>query len=297
MIRHLKSALKNTIRVPLISLATITVMTIMLFFVELGLFTRYALESFVHTVNEKITITLYLKGGYDQTSSATTDLLRNITALDTSIRVRYISPEEASQIMRARDERLSEILSLEKSPFPPAVEIAGVPLSRYEGVDAVISARQEMIQYRNTSGNFSLDYRSQYDRIQALSRVATNILSIVTLFTIVCLVCAIIVMYVAMTWVVRAFDREREVIRLVGGNRSALYVPFILQGLLYTGISFIALALSAHLLIEIIASSGAAGLREFTHTYLASQDDLLLLSAMTTLLLSAAASTIAARQR
>ncbi len=66
--RILKYALKNIIRNPILSLSSIFVIGLLIFFVNILIFVLFASERFIASVNSRISFTINFQSGYTVTS-------------------------------------------------------------------------------------------------------------------------------------------------------------------------------------------------------------------------------------
>lgn len=108
--RILKYALKNTIRNPFLSFSSILVISLLVFFINVLFFIEYVTSSITSNINDRMSISLNLKSGYDADNSEVIECVSALKQAGPDIQVQYISREEAFEILRKRDPELSRVI-------------------------------------------------------------------------------------------------------------------------------------------------------------------------------------------
>jgi cell division protein FtsX len=93
--RILKYALKNIIRNPFLSLSSIFVIALLLFFVNVLVFVLFASENFITDVQSRIKFTINYQSGYELNSLQSRVMIDELRATYSGIVVTPITREEA----------------------------------------------------------------------------------------------------------------------------------------------------------------------------------------------------------
>lgn len=239
--RLLKYALKNTIRNPFLSLSSILVISLLIFFINALFFIEYVTMSLTENINDRMSLSLNLKSGYTGDNSEVIAAMSALKQASPSVNIEYLSKEEAFEILRKRDQELVRIIEGDKeNPLPSSIVIKDIPLSEYPKIDAIVKQFKGIIQYDEERSQRSLvDYRAQYERIQGLINILLSIrygiYGIIGLF----IFSVFIIIYNSIGNFVFFYRDEIKIIRLVGGENIFIYGPFSIQGLLYTIAAYI----------------------------------------------------------
>lgn len=239
--RLLKYALKNTIRNPFLSLSSILVISLLIFFINTLFFIEYVTTSLTENINDRMSLSLNLKPGYTGDNSEVIAAMSALKQASPSVNIEYLSKEEAFEILRKRDQELVRIIEGDKeNPLPSSIVIKDIPLSEYPKIDAIVKQFKGIIQYDEERSQRSLvDYRAQYERIQGLINILLSIrygiYGIIGLF----IFSVFIIIYNSIGNFVFFYRDEIKIIRLVGGENRFIYGPFSIQGFLYTIAAYI----------------------------------------------------------
>ncbi|MFA6090185.1 MAG: permease-like cell division protein FtsX [Candidatus Gracilibacteria bacterium] len=239
--RILKYALKNTIRNPFLSFSSILVISLLVFFISVLFFVEYVTSSITSNINDRMSISLNLKAGYDGDNSEVIECISSLKQASSVIQIQYISREEAFAILQKRDPELSRVIEGDKeNPLPSSIVIKNIPLGEYPNIDAVVKRYTGIIQYDEEKSKKSLtDYNAQYQRIQGLINILLSvqygIYGIIGFF----LFAVFIIIYNSIGNFVFFYRDEIKIIQLVGGDNLFIYGPFAIQGILYTGLAYI----------------------------------------------------------
>lgn len=239
--RILKYALKNTIRNPFLSFSSILVISLLVFFINVLFFIEYVTSSITSNINDRMSISLNLKPGYDGDNAEVIECISALKQASTAIQIQFISREEAFLILQKRDPELSRVIEGDKeNPLPSSIVIKNIPLGEYPNIDAVVKRYTGIIQYDEERSKKSLtDYRAQYERIQGLINILLSvhygIYSIIGFF----IFAVFIIIYNSIGNFVFFYRDEIKIIRLVGGENLFIYGPFAIQGVLYTGLAYL----------------------------------------------------------
>jgi len=235
-VRLLKYALKNTIRNPFLSLSSILVISLLIFFINTLFFIEYVTTSLTENINDRMSLSLNLKPGYTGDNSEVIAAMSALKQASPSVSIEYLSKEEAFEILKKRDQELVRIIEGDKeNPLPSSIVIKNIPLGEYPQIDSTVKRFKGIIQYDEERSQKSLvDYQSQYERIQGLINILLSIrygiYGIISLF----IFSVFIIIYNSIGNFVFFYRDEIKIIRLVGGENIFIYGPFSIQGFLYT---------------------------------------------------------------
>jgi len=80
--RIAKYSLKNIMRNKFLSFSSILVLTLLMFFINILIILHDVSFKLIDSINSKMTISLYLKDGYDKNSIEVIDLINDIKKID-----------------------------------------------------------------------------------------------------------------------------------------------------------------------------------------------------------------------
>lgn len=237
----LRYAFKNIFRNFFLSASSILIISLLVFFVNILLFVLFATEKFIASVNDKISITINFRDGYNDSQVRSQMLIQGIQKSFTWVELDYISREQAFGILKARNPDLALLVEqTDENPLPNSLRMSNIDLGTYAQIDLYISKFQDILQYDQSDMNKKLvDYKSQYERIV----VVVKILTALQYGVYVLLGLFIFTVFVVVHMIIRNFifflQDEVRIIELVWGNPSFIYGPFVVQGIFYTSFSTI----------------------------------------------------------
>jgi cell division protein FtsX len=231
----LRYAFKNIFRNLFLSGSSVLIIALLVFFVNILFFVLFASDRFIESINNRISLTINFRDGYDEATPRAQILSRGMSASFTGIVVEYLSRENAFAILKSRNPDLAALVeSGDQNPLPNSIRISNIDLDEYSRLDEYISRFQDILQYDAGDMNKKLlDYKTQYERIsfvvKLLRSLQTGVYILLGLFGFT--VFAIIYM------IIRNFvffqKDEIRIIELVGGKPIFIYGPFALQALFY----------------------------------------------------------------
>lgn len=108
--RILKYAIKNIIRNPFLSLSSVFVIGLLIFFVNILLLVLFSSNRFINSVNDRISFTINFQSGYtieDDRAHGLTDRLRESFS---GIMISSISKDQAFELLRTRNPDLASLI-------------------------------------------------------------------------------------------------------------------------------------------------------------------------------------------
>lgn len=211
----------------------------MAFFINVLFFVEYVAASLVNNVSDRLSLSLNLQSGYSDTDRKIVDLMAQIRAIDSGIEVRYISSTEAFEILKKRDSELAKVIESDReNPLPSSISVRNVPIRSYALLDVEIAKYRDVLQYDAGTGRKTVvDYRAQYEKIQALTGILLSIRYGAYAIVILFLFAVAAIVYNAIGNSVFFHREEIRIIGLVGGDARFVYGPFAIQGFLYAAIA------------------------------------------------------------
>ena len=142
--RIFKYSIKNILRNKFLSLSSILVLGLLIFFINILVILHNVSINLIEEVNSKLTISLYLKDNLSETSLETIEFLKDLRNVSPAISAEFNSKEEVLADLEQRDAELVKILERD-NPLPPTITINGVSLTEYEQINDIISTRSVLL--------------------------------------------------------------------------------------------------------------------------------------------------------
>jgi len=231
----LRYAFKNISRNLSLSLSSVLIIALLIFFVNILLFVVYASEQFIASVNDRIAITVNFQDGYTDAQVRSQEFLSGAVQTLSGVRVEYISQQQAFHILQQRSPDLAALVeNIDDNPLPNSVRFSNVPIALYGQVNEYISQYRDILQYDESSMQTKLvDYQTQYNQIVGV----VNSLKSLNMAVYVLIGLFLFTVFIVVHMVIRNFifflQDEIRIIELVGGKGSFIYGPFIVQGIVY----------------------------------------------------------------
>lgn len=241
--RLVKYGAKNILRNTFLSVSSILILTLLMFFINILLVLHDVSLRIIDGVNEKLTISLYLQDEYDKNSVEIIDLQNDIKRAVPDVVINYKTKDEVLEDLRKTDPELVDILE-RQNPLPETISISNIPLKSYENLNSVIESKLFVLtenfdeESLRDNENFST-YTGQFERIAKVTSVL-NILQIGLYIIIATFIVSIAIIVYSIIWnFIYYYKDEIYITRLVWGSKLFIYGPFSIQGMMYVGISFI----------------------------------------------------------
>lgn len=238
LFRIAKYSIKNILRNKFLSISSILVLTLLMFFINILVILHDVSFKLIDSVNSKMTISLYLNKDFDKSSLEVNDLMNSIHNLNETISVDYKSKEMILDEIREREPDLVEILE-RTNPLPNTIIISDIQLEYYEKVNEIIEPKMYILsQDKENTEHFS-NYTSQYDNIKNIIWVLHILTGWLYIMIGVFLLSIFIITYSIIWNFIYYFKDEIYITRLVGGSKKFIYGPFVLQWMIYSFTSFV----------------------------------------------------------
>lgn len=248
--RILKYALKNITRNTFLSISSILVLTLLIFFINILLVLHNVSFKLIESVNSKMTISLYLNEGYDKNSIEVINLINDVKNFSNTIGVDYKTKEQGLEDLRWQDPELVQIIERE-NPLPDTILLSWIKLEEYWIVNNLIEKRLYILSdEKEKNKDYFSNYSSQYKRINKVITIL-HTLQIWLYVVIWIFLASIAVIVYSIIWnFIYYYKDEIYITKLVGGDNSFIYGPFVFQGIIYSCISYIFATIVFFILIK-----------------------------------------------
>ena len=236
--RIAKYSVKNILRNKFLSISSILVLTLLMFFINILVILHDVSFKLIDSVNSKMTISLYLNNEYNRDSLEVIDLMNNIKTINSSIWVNYKSKEVILDEIREKEPDLVEILE-RTNPLPDTIILSNIQLDYYKQVNSIIEPKMYILKkYQDDQDHFSY-YSSQYKNIENIIGVLWILTYGLYIIIGVFLLSIFVITYSIIWNFIYYFKDEIYITRLVWGSKKFIYGPFILQWMIYSFTSFV----------------------------------------------------------
>lgn len=238
--RILKYAVKNILRNKFLSISSILVLTLLIFFINILFVLHNVTLKVMNSINDKLTISLYLKDTYDKNSTETLGLLNDISRDFPNIKIDFKSKDQVMEELKKKDEELIRILNSDwVNPLPATISISNIKLNDYEWLDSIIEKRMFIfIDSNKDAKNNVSNYRDQYDNIikviHTIKTLQMGLYFIIGVFVI----SIFVIVYSIISNFIFYYRDEIYITKLVWGSNIFIYWPFSLQWVIYVLLSF-----------------------------------------------------------
>lgn len=235
--RIIKFGLQDVWRNFWLSLATIMILVLTLFSVDLLLSLKIIGQAAVDNLKNRVDVSIYLKQGISEDKIL--NLKARLANLNNVQEVVYISQSEALESFQQRHQSDPEILQalqeLNQNPLSPTLTVKPKDPDRFEElVEELDQVQDPIIESRNFQDNKKLLDKINYitDKIND----AAVIISVIFLFIM------ILVMFNSVRLAIYSHRQEIVIMKLVGASNFFIKAPFLFSSLIYT---FIGVVLTA----------------------------------------------------
>lgn len=237
IIRIIKYAIKNIFRNKFLSISSVLVLTLLMFFINILVVLHDVSFKLIENINSKLTISLYLKDEYPIDSIEVEwifdDIEKNIQTVD----IIYKTKNEVLDDLQKRDEELVRILEWD-NPLPNTIEIKNIKINEYEILDDIIKKRLYILSDNNSKENSLSSYIAQYNRIIKIINIL-NSLQIGLYFIIWVFIFSIsIIMYSIISNFIYYYRDEIYITKLVWWSNFFIFGPFSFQWMIYSLLSY-----------------------------------------------------------
>ncbi len=220
----------SVIRNKLLSFATIIVITLIAFFLNILSSINYLANYSIESINRKIDLTLEIKDGIELDDPAVDRLKAEL--IQSNAQVVLISKEQALQDFKQYLPDLGNFLEkYSQNPLPASLYITAPNLEVYEQISAVVENPQykKIINFDQNENSF-LNQKIRITKIVDMSVAAKNF---VLILQVAFFLIAILIVLNTIQIVVHHRREEIRIMKLVGASKAFITGPFVLEGVLY----------------------------------------------------------------
>lgn len=265
LIRIFKYSIKNILRNKFLSISSILVLTLLMFFINILILVHDVSIKLVKSINSKLTISLYLEEWYNKNNIEVIDLIENIKKISSNdtnkIIVQYKTKEEIIKDIILREPSLVKILE-KNNPLPETIEIKNIDLKQYSKLNSVIENKSFLFSKEDSDVKYFASYNSQYKKITSIIEILSLLLLWLYIIIAIFLISISIIIYSIIWNFIYYFRHEIYITRLVWGSKSFIYWPFILQWSIYSFLAFL-----LNLVIFIIFFNNINSLFEYIYSF------------------------------
>lgn len=257
-------SIKNILRNKFLSLSSILVLTLLMFFINILFLLNSVSSKIIESISSKLTISLYLNDDYSKDSVDVLDLISDIRKLFWNISVVYKTKKEVLESLRKKDPDLVKILE-RTNPLPNTITISNIDLKEYESLNRVIENKLYILSDKDSDKEYFSNYSVQYKRINDVIIILDHLKIWLYSIILVFIISISIIIYSIIWNFIYYFKDEIYITRLVWGWKSFIYWPFVLQWIIY---SFFSLITSVIIFWSMINNSKALFWQDYSVEFL-----------------------------
>ncbi len=227
-VRIVKFSIQDISRNVWLTIATVTILVLALFSVNVLLTVEMLSRHAIEAVKEKVDISLYLKS--DASEEQISSLRSQVSQMSRVKKVLYTSKADALRFFREKNKDNPEVLTalreLGRNPLSPSLII--MPNSADEApmlIDEIKKMDSDIIESRDFADNALI-----LEKINGITNKVKEVgLFIISIF----IFTSMLVAYNSIKVAIYTHRREIEIMRLVGAPNTFIYLPFVFSGIIY----------------------------------------------------------------
>lgn len=237
----IKYAIKNIFRNKFLSLSSILVLSLLMFFINVLYVLHEVSFKVIDSINSKLTISLYLKDNYDKNSTEVVSLLQDVKNNFPNIKLVYKTKEEVMQELKKKDEELVKILQSDwVNPLPSTINLANIKLDQYESLDLIIEKRMFIfLEQTKWAKSQVSSYKDQYDNIMKVIHTIKTLQMWLYFIIAIFLVSIFVIVHSIISNFIFYYRDEIYITKLVWWSNVFIYGPFSMQWFIYVFLSFV----------------------------------------------------------
>lgn len=233
-IRVLKFSAQDITRNVWLSAATITILVLTLFSINIMATVRVISDNAITVVKDKVDFSLYLKN--EARDDEVLALKAKIESFSQTKSVEYVSKQQALQKFRDKNQNNQQIIEalkeLGKNPLSPSLIISPSDTARApQLVESLKRLDSDIIESRDFSDNAAI--------IEKIDYITTKINEAGIFVIIVFALTSLLVIYNTVKVTIYTHRREIEIMRLVGASRPFIIAPFLVSAVIYSLIALL----------------------------------------------------------
>lgn len=175
-----------------------------------------------------MSISLYLKDGFDEKSSEVITLLSNIRTLNSEINIDYKSKEQVVEEEIKKEPKLIKILE-NRNPLPVTISLSNIEINEYSKLNTIIENQLSIIEDNPKQRDYFANYSTQYQKINTVISILSKLELGIQVIVVIFFISIAIITYSVISNFVFYYRDEIYITKLVGGSNSFIYGPFIIQ--------------------------------------------------------------------
>ncbi len=234
----MRSGVKNFRRNGLVSFASILVVTITLSVIAATLLIQAVLNASLTSIEKKVDVTIYFTTQAREAQILT--MKESIQQFPEVAEVSYISAVDAIAAFRAKHENdyltIQALDELDENPLGASLTIKAHETSQYESIVKILGGDSALAK-DNASIIDTINYNKNKDVIDRLTDLIAGARRLGIILTAVLVFLSIIITFNTIRLTIYFAREEINIMRLVGADNRYIRGPFMIEGLLYGGIS------------------------------------------------------------
>ena len=237
--RIIKTGFTNFWRNGMVSVSSIMMMTVTLFFIISLLLCSVLFSLTLDRVKDEIDINVYA-----MTTATPEDVLKlkqDLEFLPEVDNIEYISREQALSNFRDRhrndEQTLQALDELEENPLGSVLNIKAKEIGQYAGIAKFLESKTVLTDGEDIGVIDKVNYSQNKATIDGLSRIIDAINKFGVALAIILIVVSVFITFSTIRLAIFISREEIKVMRLVGANNSYIRGPFIFEGAMYGVIS------------------------------------------------------------
>ena len=219
-------------------MSSVVVLTLLMYFINILFVLHDVSFKLIDSINSKLTISLYLDDKYDKNTVEVIDLLEDIKNIEGGIVAKYKTKEEILDEMRIKEPDLAKILE-RTNPLQNTIVLSEIWLEQYKELNSTIENKLFVLSQEESDIEHFSNYTAQYKKIEQVTTIL-HILQLGLYIIIAVFLISISVITYSIIWnFIYYYRDEIYITRLVWGSKVFIYGPFVLQGAIYSFISFL----------------------------------------------------------
>lgn len=227
--RGIKAGAKNFMRNGWLSLATTSVISLMLFIMTVLLSFMFVANLVIKEIQNKIDVSVYFSPTTPE--DKVFEVKKNLELMAEVKEVNYVSRDMALGILKDKYENneviMNSLRELKENPLEASLNIKVYDPSKYESIENMLIAGK----YKNYVSK--MDYSDHRQAIDRLNQIIYSTRKIGMIIVGVLVVVALLVTFNSIRLTMYTYRAEVEIMRLVGASGWFIRLPFIVEGILY----------------------------------------------------------------
>lgn len=236
--RITKYSIKNILRNKFLSISSILVLTLLMFFINILVVLHDVSFNLISNINSKLTISLYLEDWYDKNSIEVIDLINDIGDYSNMIWIEYKTKDDILEDIWQKEPDLVKILE-RNNPLPETIVLSNINLDQYSTLNNIIENKLFILSQDESWEDYFANYTSQYKKITSIIWVLHILQFGLYIIIAIFLVSISIIIYSVIGNFIYYFRDEIYITRLVWWSKDFIYGPFVIQWAIYSFLAFL----------------------------------------------------------